>query len=107
MEEYHNNFGASVRAKRIEQGLSQEILAEKVGITPTHIKHIESGHRNPSFEVLYKIAAILNLSIDKAFFPDTMTTEHMIRFQAKQLLEQCSENQLKVIIATMHAMLAE
>lgn len=107
MEVNHDDFGACVRASRMAQGLSQEKLAERVGITPTHIKHIESGHRKPSFEVLYNIAVILNLSVDKIFFPSKEKSDYPLLFNAQELLEKCDEKQLRILIATMKAMLSQ
>jgi transcriptional regulator with XRE-family HTH domain len=62
-------LGAAIRAARMEKSLSQEQLAELVGITPTHMKHIESEHRKPSVEVLFAIAAEFDLSLDDVLFP--------------------------------------
>lgn len=33
-------------------------------VTPTHIRHIESGHRRPSIELLFQLARMLDLSLD-------------------------------------------
>ena len=44
-------IGQVIKYARIENGFSQEQLAELIDITPTHLKHIESGHRKPSIEV--------------------------------------------------------
>ena len=62
-------LGNTIRNARIKKGLSQETLAEMVGITPTHLKHIESEHRKPSIDVLIEIAQILQMSIDNILFP--------------------------------------
>lgn len=50
-------LGNSIRTARIKKGLPQEQLAELAGITPTHLKHIESEHRKPSIEVMNKAHA--------------------------------------------------
>ena len=41
-----------------------------IDITVTHLKHLESEHRNPSIEVLFKLVSTLNLSIDNLFAND-------------------------------------
>ena len=63
-------LGAAIRAARLKKGLTQEQLAETAEITPTHEKHIESGHRLPSVEVLFSIAQALDLSLDNVVFPE-------------------------------------
>ena len=66
-------LGNAIRAARISNNLSQEELAELVDITPTHLKHIESEHRKPSIEVLFRLAKVLNMSVDNILFkqPDS------------------------------------
>ena len=56
-------LGAAVKAARLENKLTQEKLAEMVGIVPSHVKQIEAGSRSPSVEVLYKLAHTLNFSV--------------------------------------------
>lgn len=97
-------LGRAIRAARLAQHLSQEELAEMVSITPTHLKHIESEHRKPSLEVLWKLALILHLSLDSLLFPapdgDTAAFSY-----AENLLRQCDSKQLRVITATLEALL--
>lgn len=59
-------LGAAIKAARSENKVTQERLAEMVGIAPSHVKQIESGSRSPSVEVLYKLAYTLNFSVDDA-----------------------------------------
>lgn len=42
-------------------------LAEMVGVSPTHISYILNNKREPSIELLGKIAAVLGVSIDETF----------------------------------------
>jgi len=52
----------------MSRGISQEYLAEILDVTPTHIRHIESGHRKPSIELLFQLAQMLDLSLDALIF---------------------------------------
>ena len=65
----HGKLGNAIRKKRIEAQLTQEQLAELVGVTPTHLKHLESEHRMPSVEVLFRLAETLQLSLDELLLP--------------------------------------
>jgi transcriptional regulator with XRE-family HTH domain len=51
-----SDFGQIVRARRLERGLSQEALADEAGLHRTFISMIERGTRNPSLEVIKKLA---------------------------------------------------
>jgi len=104
MEREKGLIGDAIRAKRMALNISQEELSEMVGITPTHMKHIESEHRNPSIDVLLSMVKILRLSLDDLLF--TSEAENSAEYrEAALLLKQCSVKQLKVLIAAMRAML--
>jgi len=50
-------FGEAIRNKRLEQGLSQEKLAELCGLHRTYIGGIERGERNVSLLNILKIGS--------------------------------------------------
>ena len=99
-------LGSTIRAARLEKHLSQEELAEMVGITPTHIKHIESEHRKPSLELLYRLVWTLNLSLDALIFPEREDGLEAYR-KTERLMRQCSDKQLRILHSTIEAMLKE
>ena len=96
-------LGNAIKAARIEKHISQEALAEMVSITPTHIKHIESEHRKPSVEVLYRLVRTLNISLDDVFFPN-LSDDNALQRKAQRLLIECDERQIKIILAALEAM---
>ncbi|WP_053985271.1 helix-turn-helix transcriptional regulator [Niameybacter massiliensis] len=53
---------------RVESKLTQEQLAEKVGVHKDYISMIERGKRTPGFALSKKIAIILNRTVDEIFF---------------------------------------
>ena len=59
----------AIRNERKNKRITQEELAEMLEVSPTHVKHIESGHRKPSIEILFELAKILNISLDEVVFP--------------------------------------
>jgi transcriptional regulator with XRE-family HTH domain len=56
-------LGTVLKKHRQASKLSQEALAEKAGIHPTHVSLIERGERNPSVNVAKSLATALNLSL--------------------------------------------
>ena len=50
--------------KRLEKGLSQKELAEKMGTKQSAISRLESGKYNPSIQFLEKLAKALQLRLD-------------------------------------------
>lgn len=57
-------LGKKIQKARNEKGMTQEELADKVGISRAYMGYIEQGRNAPSLEVLNKIARILKISIN-------------------------------------------
>lgn len=55
-------FGLNVRRVRKEAGLSQEALADLVGIARSYMSDVEVGRRNPSLAVVERIAKALGVT---------------------------------------------
>ncbi len=53
------DLGNRIRKRRQEIHLSQEVLAEKTGISPNTISRIEGGQTAMSIEIFRKLAVIL------------------------------------------------
>lgn len=60
-------FGIRVRTLRQEQGLSQEELADKVGLHYTYIGSVERGEANPTLKNIEKIASALKIGLPELF----------------------------------------
>ena len=60
-------LGKTLNTIRIEKGLTQEALAEKVGIHPTYVGKLESGKNNVSIKMLFKISRALNTKLYDIF----------------------------------------
>jgi len=56
-------FVATIIKKRIEKGLTQKMLAKKLGTKQSAISRLESGAYNPSFSFLKKTAAAMDLEL--------------------------------------------
>ncbi len=60
-------LGEQLRYLRKEQDLTQENLAEKIGVHPTYIGKIEGGKSNPSTITLFKLSRALKVKLSKVF----------------------------------------
>lgn len=62
----------SIRKYRKEKGLKLEEMSIKIGISTGYLCHLERGTRkNPSREVMEKIAKALGRSIAEIFFEES------------------------------------
>ena len=58
-----------IKILRIEKGITMVELAELSGVSVGYICHLENGTRkNPSFEIMKRIAKALNTDISEIFF---------------------------------------
>ena len=100
------SVGDAIKKARLEKKLTQEKLAELIGITPMHLKQLESGRRNPSIEVLYKLVFTLGLSLDSLFTSSGDSDElQSIKYKISLCLDRCSVHELNVAYATLEALL--
>ena len=58
------DFGEKVKKLRHEKDLTQQQLAELLGVAVSAISSYESGSRYPSYEVLISLARIFHVSTD-------------------------------------------
>ena len=57
-----------VKLARVEYDLTQQQLAEKVGITRQTISLIEKGKYNPTLKLCLEICYVVNKSLDELFW---------------------------------------
>ncbi len=61
------NLTTRIREYRARYDLTQEELANLVGVRRETITHLERGRYNPSLELAMKIAKVLEASIEELF----------------------------------------
>ena len=59
-----------LKIARIEKDLSQEQLAERLGVTRQTIGLIESGSYNPTLKLCVAICKALDKTLDELFWPE-------------------------------------
>ena len=100
-------FGKMVKHAREQMGISQDQLAEKVGISTGYVGAIERKRdQRPSFDVAFKLCRVLNISLDRILFP-TKSKEHLnAKETLKQRIDQCDAYEIGLLEATFTAILA-
>jgi transcriptional regulator with XRE-family HTH domain len=69
MSDIKNRFGKRLRKLRRNMDLTQEQLADKVGVSLNFIGQMERGENAPSLETVQKIAEVLNVDVSELFLP--------------------------------------
>ena len=91
--------GKRIRNYRIQQHMSQEVLAEKCGLHPTYIGQLERGEKNATLESIEKIAGGLSISLSRLF--ENIGSENdsqNIPLEAYRILQERPENEQKKLI---------
>ena len=58
-------FGKNVKIERIKKDLTQEQLAEIMGVSQNYVANIECGKANMSLAKILELANFLNVDIEK------------------------------------------
>lgn len=67
MSEHHENLGSNIRRYRLKKGLTQEQLSQLSEVSEAYVSRLEAGKRNPTVNVLAKIAEILGVELEMLF----------------------------------------
>lgn len=94
----------TIRNERKDKRITQEELAEMLEVSPTHVKHIESGHRKPSIEILFEITKILNISLDGVVFSKNESARTDTREKVNRLLDVSDEASPHFILSVLEAL---
>lgn len=60
----------NLKVARIRKNLTQEEIANMIGITRKTYREIEKGKQNPRFETMKKLSKVLEGSVDELFFSE-------------------------------------
>lgn len=58
------NFGLKLKGLRTGQKMTQQQLADRIGVAKSVVSYYESGDRYPSYDVLVRIAHVFHTSTD-------------------------------------------
>lgn len=91
-------IGQRIRKIRKAHKLSQDELASKVGISTTHMSHIETGNTKLSLPVLVDLADALQVRVDDLLFDSPRDSVSSTGDELRQLLDGCNSQQAKAIL---------
>jgi transcriptional regulator with XRE-family HTH domain len=102
-------IGTTIRAYRLQKGLSQGDIEKKTGLLRCYLSRVENGHTVPSLDTLSKIAQALDLPIAQFFADDSLgkqfntqkLTDEELRFltQIRRYSLNLNESDKKLLLA--------
>lgn len=90
-------LGLRLKEYRENRKLTQDKLAEMVGIDPKHLSRIENGRNYPSLETLEKILDSLDVSYEEIFNFKLLVSKDELIKKINNRLEVLEESKLKLI----------
>jgi transcriptional regulator with XRE-family HTH domain len=95
------DFAARLTAARKQRGLTQQALAEHVGVHVTQIRRYEAGTSAPTLDVLRKIAIALHVTTDSLVFAEGERgpgDDLKLAFEATSHLDPAEQAMVKQLI---------
>ena len=98
-------FSQRLAAIRKERGLSQQKLADQVGVHVTQLRRYEAGTSQPTAEVIRKLAIALRASADDLLFdPDERGPDQDLRLHF-EALSRLDEEEREVVKAVLEGLI--
>lgn len=97
MQDMKQALANAVRTARTELGLSQEKLAENLGLDTRTILNIEAGRGNPKYEVLFPMITYLKIPADTVFYPGNEADQPNLQ-KLLAVLKDCTESEADALL---------
>ena len=97
-------IGQKVKQIRLRNGITQEQLAEAVGVGVTHISHLETGSGTVSLKVFLAIVNYMNCSADEILCKEISTARPIVDSWLSELVADCDQTEIKIIADTVMAL---
>ncbi|MBP3509319.1 helix-turn-helix domain-containing protein [Oscillibacter sp.] len=90
-------LGARIRHIRKSKGMTQNFLAEQVGIEPSNISHIERAVSKVGLSTLVKMANVFGCSVDDLLCDSISCEREAFENQLVELSKDCSPKELRML----------
>ena len=97
----YSSIGKKVKQARLKKKITQEQLADAVGVGVTHISHLETGSGTVSLKVFIAIVNYLNCSVDELLYKEIKTARPIVNNWLTELVADCDQSEIKIIADTI------
>ena len=98
-------FGKALKAARNEKKESRNKVGNEMYLSPRYLANIENKGQHPSLQIFFELVTRYHISVDQLLFGDETESKSTARRQLDPLLDEMTEAELKIIIATAQAIL--
>ncbi len=93
----YKSIGRRIKAARIRLDMTQERLAEKVNLSPSHLSNIETGTTKVSLPTIIKLANALRVSVDSLLADSVVQSKAVFEEDIQTILSDCDDYEIRVI----------
>ena len=93
----YKSIGRRIKAARVSLDMTQERLAEKVNLSPSHLSNIETGTTKVSLSTIVKLANALHVSVDSLLADSVVQSKAVFEQDIQTILSDCDDYEIRVI----------
>lgn len=105
MELDYKAIGKRIKIARINADLTQEALAGKVNLSPSHMSNIETGTTKVSLTAIVNIANALSVTVDDLLCDNLVRARVQMERDIQAVLDGCDNDELRVAKSTVQAVI--
>lgn len=94
----YDAIGLRIKIARIKAKITQEELANRAGLSTTHISNIETGNTKLSLPTIVNIANALSVSVDELLCDSVLESNHVFNQEAQALLVDCTPYDIRILL---------
>lgn len=98
------DFPQQLAGLRKQHGLTQQVLAERIGVHVVQLRRYEAGASQPTLEVIRKLATALSVSADLLLFAKDergLDEDLKLQFEAASRLDPEEKNVIRSVIESI------
>ena len=99
----YDAIGLRIKIARIKTRITQEVLADKAGLSTAHISNIETGNTKLSLPTIINIANALSVSVDDLLCDSIVHANPVYCREAQELLRDCSPYEIRILLDVLKA----
>ena len=97
MELDYKAIGKRIKIARIKADMKQEHLAEKSGLSPTHVSNVETGTTKVSLSSIVSLANALGVTVDDLLCDSLIHARVQFEQDIAELLENCDNYEIRMV----------
>ena len=95
------SIGQDIKQAREAKDVTREQLSEVIDYAPRHIQAIENEGQTPSVDLLFQLAEMFDVSLDRHIFTDRDNVKSSIRRRVDTLLDGLIDKDLVIVEAVI------